>query len=115
MYKISFSRLFCLFIPAYKPNYLDVKKECDSTKISSKREFTGDRDKQYADGQQKCKELCTSDPTCRYYVYEHNNRCSLFTGCDKLRDTSNAVNIYEKIGKSIHVMLIYIYIYIKKM
>ena len=100
----SFIWLIHLLLPAYKPYLIDVKKECtantNNAKISSERTYTGTADQYYMDGQQKCNELCTSNPNCKYYVYGHDNRCSLWTGCDELSDSTKASNIYEKLGKA---------------
>ena len=92
------------FFPGYKPFRVDSKKNCGLNE-RIKHEVATDKtpeDKYYENGQQKCKELCTSESDCKFYTYSANqNKCALYRSCNDVRDTAGLKNTYEKIGKSL--------------
>ena len=99
------SRIHLLkFISGYKPFRVDSKKNCGLDE-RIKHEIATDKtpeDKYYEDGQQKCKELCTSESDCKFYTYTANkNKCALYKSCNDVKESADLKSTYEKIGKSL--------------
>ena len=82
---------------------VESKKNCGTSEKIEEFIATNETpdDKYYEDGQQKCKELCTSKSNCKFYAYRASkNKCYLYKSCNDAKEEQKVKSTYEKIGKS---------------